>query len=471
VRRLVPLIIGLLALAGCGDDGPETPHAAQSRESLRFRSAPDLRPPAITVRKRGRGTAPGRIFLTPMKGAGQDGPMIVDDDGSLVWFRRLGGGRVASDLRVQSYRGEPVLTWWEGRLVGGGGSGEYVIADTSYETVARVRAKRGLAGDLHEFLLTREGTALFTIYRSARGGRVVDCLIQEVDVATGELVFEWSSLDHVPLRHSYKERSRKPWDYFHLNSIDVDSDGDLLVSARNTHAIYKLDRRTGRIVWTLGGKASDFRMGRGTQFAWAHDARRQPDGTITIFDNAARPIVRDESRGLVLAVDTERRRVRLRRAYRHPRALLAPVQAGLQRLPNGNVFIGLGSTGYFSEHGAGGAVRFDARFSDDENGSYRAYRFPWTARPAAPPDVAARRRDGGVTVYASWNGATEVARWRVLAGASADALEPAVTARRKGFETAVSVRTGAPFVAVEALDASGAVLGTSRAIRPAGPTR
>jgi hypothetical protein len=391
---------------------------------------------------------------------------VIDDDGSLVWFRPLGGGRVASDLRVQRYRGEPALTWWEGRLAGGGGKGSYVIADGSYRTVARVRAQRGLEGDLHEFLLTGEGTALFTVYRSVRGGRLVDNLIQEVDVATGRLLFEWSALDHVPTRHSYKQRTSKPWDYFHLNSIDVDRDGNLLISARNTHAIYKLDRRTGRILWTLGGKASDFRMGAGTQFAWAHDARRQPDGTITIFDNAARPIVRRESRGLVLAVDESARRVRLARAYRHPGGLLAPLQAGLQRLPNGNAFIGWGSTGYFSEHGPGGDLRFDARFTDRDNGSYRAYRFPWTGRPGGPPAAAAERRGARVTVYASWNGATEVARWRVLAGPTAGALAPVATGPRRGFETALTVGSREPFVAVQALDARGEVLGTSHALRP-----
>jgi arylsulfotransferase ASST len=467
-RVLVALLL-LLGVAGCtgGDPPPEPQAAAKAAASQRFRSAPELKPPGITIRKKARRTAPGRVFLTPMKGAGQDGPMMIDDDGSLVWFRPLRGGRVASDFRVQRYRGEPVLTWWEGRLAGGGGNGEYVIADSSYREVARVRAEHGFEGDLHEFVLTPEGTALFTVYRTVRGGRVIDGIIQEVDVATGRLLFQWSSLDHVPLRQSYKERSGRPWDYIHLNSIDVGRDGNLLVSARNTHALYNLDRRTGRILWTLGGKASDFRMGPGAQFAWAHDARWLGDGKITIFDNGARPIVRDESRGLVLDVDTRRRRVRLERAYRHPRALLAPVQAGMQRLPGGNVFIGWGSTGYFSEQSPSGALRFDARFTDTDNGSYRAYRFPWTGTPAAPPAVAATRRAGRTTVYASWNGATEVARWRVLAGPSRDALEPAGTGARRGFETALTTRTTAPFVAVEALDAAGDALGRSRAVRPA----
>jgi Arylsulfotransferase (ASST) len=236
-------------------------------------------------------------------------------------------------------------------------------------------------------------------------------------------------------------------------------DGHLLVSARNTYAIYKIHRRTGRILWTLGGKRSDFRMGPGTQFAWAHDARRQADGTITIFDNAAAPRVRDESRGLVL--ELRGRRVRLQRAYTHPRDLSTHISAGVQRLPNGNAFIGWGATGFFSEHTRRGRMVFNASFTDLDNDTYRAYRFPWTGRPAGRPKAAVTRRGGRVTVHASWNGATEVRRWRVLAGSSADALEPAGTAPRRGFETAITIRTNEPAIAVEALGAGDEVLGRS----------
>jgi hypothetical protein len=454
------LAILLLAVAGCGGDDDvavDSWRAAAGDAVQQFRSAPALKPPAVTVGRRSRGMAPGYVLVTPNKGAGQQGPMILDDRGELVWFRSVPGGGFASDFEVQRYRDQPVLTWWEGRSAGGGGNGEYVILDSSYREVARVRSV-GDAGDLHEFELTPEGTALFFVYRTVRG--VVDCVIQEVDVATGRLLFEWSSLDHVPTRHSYKERSRgKPWDYIHLNSIDVEPDGDLLVSARNTHAVYEIDRPTGRIAWTLGGKDSDFRLSRGARFAWAHDARRQADGSITIFDNGAAPKVREESRGLVL--DVRRRRVTLRRAYTHPSDLLTHISAGMQRLPNGNVFIGWGATGHFSEHSRGGRLLFDARFTDGENDTYRAYRLPWSGRPADAPRVAAR----DTTVYASWNGATEARNWRVLAGPSADALAPAGTAPRKGFETAIAISGQEPFVAVQALDARGEVLGTSRAIQ------
>jgi Arylsulfotransferase (ASST) len=465
--RLTALFVLLAAAAsGCGgsDDPPRAgaQGAAARGEVQRFRSAPALKPPAVTVRRRSARTAPGHVFVTPNKGRGQHGPMIIDSRGDLVWFRRVRGDGFATDLKVQRYRDRPVLTWWQGRSAGGGGNGEFVIADAAYREIARVRAIGNDEGDLHEFVLSPEGTALFFVYRTV--GDIVDCVIQEVDVETGRLLFRWSSRDHIPLRHSYKERSPgRPWDYAHLNSIDFEPGGDLLVSARNTHAIYRIDRRSGRIEWTLGGKASDFRMGRGTQFAWAHDARRQADGSITIFDNAAAPKVREQSRGLVL--DVKRRRVTLRRAYRHPRRLLTHISAGMQRLPNGNVFIGWGATAHFSEHARGGRLLWDARFTDIDNDTYRAYRFPWTGRPAGRPKAAATARGERTTVHASWNGATEVRRWRVLAGPSADALEPAGTGPRRGFETALTVRTSEPLVAVQALDGRGAVLGTSRPVR------
>ena len=428
----------------------------------RFRSVPTLRPPDVTVERRARATARGNIFLTPKQGAGQDGPMIVDERGDLIWFRPLADGLFASDLRVQRFRGRPVLTWWEGKGAGGGGNGEYVVLGANYQELARVRSV-GDFGDLHEFELTDRGTALFFEYRTV--GDLVDNVIQEVDVATGELLFEWSAIEHIPREHSYKRRAPgRLWDFAHLNSIDVDRDGDLLVSARNTHAIYKIDRTTGAIEWTLGGKASSFRMGRGTRFAWAHDARRQRDGDITIFDNAAAPKTREQSRGLVLRVTG--RRVRLIRAYTHPDKLLTHNQAGLQRLPNGNVFIGWGATGHFSEHGRGGRLRFDARFTDPENDSYRAYRFPWSGRPATPPAVTATRSGIRTTVYASWNGATAVARWRVLAGPSADRLSAVGGGARRGFETALTVAADEPFVAVAALDARGRVLARSAPVRP-----
>jgi hypothetical protein len=403
--------------------------------------------------------------------------MIVDDKGGLVWFHPL-RGKSAMDFRVQSYRGKPVLTWWQGRFVRGWGQGEYVIADNTYHEIARVSAGNGYRGDHHDFTITPQGTALITIYDTerrdlssvggSRRGTVVDGVLQEVDIETGRLLFEWHSLRHVGLADSYKDvprRARDPWDYFHINSADVDADGNLLISARNTHAVYKVHRATGAIMWRLGGKRSDFKLGRGVRFAWQHDVRRQPDATISIFDNSASPKVRKRSRGIVLALDEQRMHARLKRKYDHPRDLLAINKASMQVLPNGNAFLGWGSEPYFSEFSRRGRLLFDARFPRAVD-SYRAYRFPWTGQPTDAPAVTTiARRGGRLTVYASWNGATNVATWQVLAGPRPDALRPVRSAAPDGFETPISVRAE-PYVAVQAKDRSGLVMATSRTVAP-----
>src|ERR687889_937212 len=262
-----------------------------------FRSRPDLAPAAAEVTGSAYGTAPGCVFLALKEGAGEHGPMILDDRGQLVWFEKYFSAR---DFRVQRYRGRPVLTWWEGSVVAGHGVGEYVIFDDSYREIARVRAGNGYRGDLHEFLITPEDTTLLVAYAPRRtdlspiggpkDGMVWEGIVQEVNIETGEIIFEWHTLEHVGIEESYIELPEDPdyvYDYFHINSIDVEPDGNLLLCARNTSGVYKVERENGMIIWRLGGKKSDFEMGPGTQSSFQHDARRQSDATITIFDNGA----------------------------------------------------------------------------------------------------------------------------------------------------------------------------------------
>jgi hypothetical protein len=283
------------------------------------------------------------------------------------------------------------------------------------------------------------------------------------------VLFEWHSGEHVALAESYVDAppakqgaEAAPFDYFHVNSIDLEPDGNLLVSARNTHALYEISRADGRILWRLGGKRSDFTMGPGTSFEWQHDARRREDGTITLFDNAAAPKTKDHSRVLVLRLSG--RRATLVRSYAHPRRVLAGSQGNAQLLPGGRMFVGWGAEPRFTEFALDGRVLLDGRFGKGAD-SYRAYRFPWSGRPADDPSVAVGEpRDGKVTVFASWNGATAVARWQVLAGPDGNRMRVVASAPRRGFETAIAARTAEPRIRVRALDAHGAVLGTSRAI-------
>ncbi len=206
-------------------------------------------------------------------------------------------------------------------------------------------------------------------------------------------------------------------------------------------------------------------MGKGTGTAWQHDARWLPDGNLMIFDNGASPPVHKTSRAITVKLDEKAKTATLVSAREHPKKVLAATQGGAQSLPNGNTFVGWGSQRYFSEFDKDGKVVFDAEFARG-NDNYRAYRMEWQGRPAERPRVVATASGGKVTARVSWNGATGVARWQLLAGAGQDSLEPVADAKGGGFETTISASTGQPMIALRALDADGATLGTSAPLRP-----
>jgi hypothetical protein len=446
----------------------------------RFRSRPDLLPAALKVTLSSRRAARGDIFLAPQRGPLQWGPMIVDDTGNLVWFDPLPGNESATNLQVQSYRGKPVLTWWQGQVGGGVGSGVDVIDDTSYRRVALVRAANGLDSDLHEFKITPQGTALITAYypvhwdASAAGGakdqNVLDAVVQEIDIPTGLVLFEWDSLDHIPVADSYNyapSDAAFAYDYIHLNSIQQDDDRTLIVSGRDTSAAYKLDHRTGAIIWRLGGKRSSFRMGPGATFAFQHDVRirAQADRYVTVFDDGDGPYeVHKQSRGLKLKLDFARMRATRVTVYNHRGPLVAEYEGNDQQLPNFDDFIGWGQQPYFTEFTPRGRMIFDGHFLD-ANAAYRAYRFPWHARPATRLAAAVGRGARGITyMYPSWNGATDVSSWRVLAGDSPGRLKAVATERSTGFETAIPIPGKYRLFVAQALASSGRTLARSSVV-------
>jgi hypothetical protein len=445
-------------------------------DPLLAHSRPDLRIPGLAVDVRRDGRAPGLIFLAPFgPSSRQAGPIITDDSGEIVWELPIPDLQTYN-FRAQVYRGQPVLTWWQGKIVDGHGVGSYVIADLSYRPIAHVQAGNGLQGDLHEFLLTEQGTALLTTYvfthvdlRSVGGkerGPIENATFQEVDVATGRVLLEWQSLDHIPLSESLWPVTVWPWDYVHLNSIDVDLDGQLLVSARNTHTVYKIDRRSGAIIWRLGGKRSDFKMDYGASFAWQHDARRQQDGTLTVFDNEGAPKGAPQSRGLVLQVDEQHMTAQLERQFLHPLALQASSMGNVQVLPNGNVFVGWGAEPFVSEFSRSGELLFDARLGAGYS-NYRAFRLPWSSVGETAPSVVGRRAGASATdLWVSWNGDTTVATWQVLGGAPPGTLRPLASHVRTGFETAIRIDTQPQRLVLRGLDAQGRLAGESAALAP-----
>jgi Arylsulfotransferase (ASST) len=372
-----------------------------------------------------------------------------------------------------------VLTWWEGGTNIGTGFGECVIADQAYREVLRIPAGNGYQADLHECLLTPRGTLLMVIYSFVEAdltevggpedGAVLDSVVQELDLQTGLVMFEWHSVDHIALDESrwpLPKEPGAPYDYAHLNSVGVDHDDDLLLSGRHTWSVYKVDRETGSVIWRLGGKRSDFELDREASFAFQHDVRRRDDGALTLFDNAAGPPnTREASRALALELDEEARTARLLTQFEHPDGVLADSQGNAQSLEGGHTLVGWGSQPLVTEHGRDGRVLWSARIAEG-NDNYRAFRGRWVGRPATRPAAVAERRDGAVVLTASWNGATEVARWELLAGDAPDALRPTgASAAKRGFETPVRAPRAARWLAARAVDAHGAVLGSSEPVR------
>jgi arylsulfotransferase ASST len=457
---------------------PAPAAAAAQTPAQTFVSRPDLRPPPVSVSGPDAAAADGYAFLGPTGKAGvQAGAMVVDSAGRLIYFDPVPAGQWVTNVRLQRYHGSPVITWWAGKVnnATGYGHGSGVVLDSRYRQLAHVRAGNGRSIDLHEFVLTSEGTALFTCYPEVvnadlsrlggpSNGRARQSIIQEVDVATGRVLLEWRSLDHVPVSESYYPLGGI-YDYLHVNSIDVTPDGHLLLSARHTCALYKVHRRSGRVMWRLGGRNSDFGMGPGTRFAWQHDARCHPGGRITLFDDGAGPRKTElQSRGVTLEVDHVRRRVSLGAVFRHPRPLLAYAMGNMQLLSDGNVVVGWGNVPTLSEFASDGSLTMDLGLPWG-HATYRAFRFPWSAIPTRVPALAAKPAGpGSRTLYASWNGATEVSSWRVSAGPTPSQLSATATVPSTGFETAIPLAASGGYAAVAALAASGQPLASSEVV-------
>ncbi len=358
------------------------------------------------------------------------------------------------------------------------GEGDYVVVDSSYSEIARFGAANGYAGDLHEFTITPSGTALIIASNSIptdlsawggpSDGTLLDGIVQEIHIESEAVLFEWHASEHIAFDESHFLPSDGLWDYVHLNSIDELDDASLLVSSRHTWAVYKIDRASGDIGWRLGGKRSDFAMGQGTQFAYQHDARSHPDGTISIFDDGAFSLEAPTeivSRAILLNVDTTAMTAELARAEANPANALAFALGSVQLLADGGMFVGWGTVPESSEFAADGTLRFDASLPGG-GWSYRAYRFSWTGRPTTPPALTARNNaDGSMQAYVSWNGTTDVSHWQIHGGERPTKLDPLLTGARTGFETSIRIKNPPAYLAAVALDTRSRTLAASRVIR------
>lgn len=310
-----------------------------------------------------------------------------------------------------------------------------------------------------------------------------DGIFQELDIESGNVIFQWRASDHVPLTSSYRpiglEGSKNnPWDWFHINSVEKDVKGNYLLSSRYLEGLLYVSGTTGDVLWYLGGKHSNFTDlsgGSATNFSFQHHARWASEKTIILFDNAIdyeNSKRAPYSRGLHLELDFALMTARCLAEYVSPTHYASPSQGSIQILPNDNIFIGYGDLPVYIEFlPEGTAIREThfgpaVEFGSDNVQSYRVYKQAWSGHPNSKPDIAVR----GNCLYASWNGATEIKWWRLQHANDANAVSGTYstvrTQAKAGFETKITIddHTTGRFVRLIALDLNGAVLGTSRTI-------
>ncbi len=496
VGLVLALFVGLTA-AFAGSHGAPLGRYKTDGQTYSFVSAPTLHPPIIKETKRSKEIArsssaqlaTGLILMTNFYDlndppiTGQSGPLILDRNLQPVWFRPVPEKVLAVNLEQQTFEGRPALSWWQGRVTNTGATetGEDIVVDQHYRVIARLKATGGWVLTLHEFLIDGEDawvTANKNIpldlsrYGGAYNGALVDAAVQEYNLRTGKLLLSWDALKHIPLTQSEATLPTNgfPWDAYHINSIDISRPGKFLVSMRNTWAAYLVDAGTGRIEWTLGGRNSSFKFAPGAHFEWQHDVRLQPGSRISVFDDhccqqkggGSSVPATGPSRGLILNVDEQARTASLASQYGNREGFESEYMGDTEPLKNGNVFVGWGSEGFLSEFNPSGTLVFEAELPGSDL-SYRTTLGQWEGLPLSPPAGAARRNAAGTTVYASWNGATQVASWRVLAGTTPAKMSTVASAARSGFETTIPVSGSYPSFRLQALDASGRVLGTSPA--------
>jgi Arylsulfotransferase (ASST) len=493
--RILGLLICSALLASLAIAGPAQAAALgafTTKGAYSFASAPKLHPPKLrAIGGSRKHLAHGLFMLANFKNltvskpmVGQSGPLIVDNRLQPVWFAPVPKNLLAVNLKAETYNGKPVLTYWEGVIspVGATVSGKWVVLDQHYRQIATLSGQEGWVLSEHEIVI-KGHTAWVTAYKdmsmnlSAYGGRpdgvLTDAAVQQYDLKTGKLLSTWDALAHIPLSQSKQKPSPVlvkghvvPWDAYHVNSIQL-NEGRFLTSMRNTWAAYLVDMKSSNIVWTLGGSSSSFGFGPKAAFQWQHDVQLRPGGKVSIYDDHCCGLVGGKfqpptgpSRSLVLKLDLAKHRATFVKQLLRGRKFDSAFLGNTNLLRGGGTVTGWGSQPFFSEYSKRGKLLLDARWPGPDL-SYRAYLQNWVGKPYFPPSGAVRTRRGRTTVFASWDGATQVTGWRVLAGSDAKHLKIVASARKSGFETAI--RLGSSFRAykVQALDRKGHVLRSS----------
>jgi len=462
-----------------------------------YKSAP-FNPPVWEINVTGETLAPGLIFTTPsdfstVSTTKQPAPQIFTTEGQLVWS---GPTVTATNLKWQNLNGEPTLTFWAGDSTAGGnighGYGNVTFLDTSYQIKHVICPNFNLTipgdsnvtchADLHELYITDRNTILTSAYNAtpadltavngSANGWVFDSLFFEIEPTTGEVLFKWSALDHVPVSETHEPlaatgNASRPFDYFHINSV-VNIGDYYLANARHTWTVYLLDKQ-GNIVWRFAGDTGgDFgSLPDGGTFRWQHHPRAHNVSNttleISIFNNNNQALDNSSSHPtntllyrLPFQPNNNTPPVLLRDLRNTP-PLFADSQGSYEPyLTNGNQLANFGQLPLVKEYGPAGGVRWSGRAGPDNLVQlYRSYKQVWHATPSTTPSLVVLSNGNGTTEvlsgYVSWNGATDLTGWNVYEGTSEGGLHYVGQVWHRGFETKFDVAVWAEYVQVGAV--------------------
>jgi EmrB/QacA subfamily drug resistance transporter len=487
----IVVILAVFAAVCFGIPKPVGPPIGQytTRDTYHYVTEPQLHPPIVKGGPLKAGTTlPGDVLVANFYNVskppivGQSGPLVMGPNLQPLWFKPVPENEVAANLNEQTYHGQKVLAWWQGNVTATGEilSGTDVVVNDHYQKIASITGKDGWVPTMHEMLI-RGNDLWITANKNVptnlsaaggvSGGSIIDSAVQEYDLKTGKLLYTWDAAKHIPFdeSHATPPSNGFPWDAYHINAIDVLNNGTMLVSMRNTWAAYLVNIKSGKVTWQLGGRNSSFKIPASAHFEWQHDVKMLNSDTVTMFDDHCCDIssantylpATGTSRGLRLHLDFSNHTVKVEQVYSHGSAFESEYMGNVQTLPNGQVFVGWGEVPYMSLFSKSGQLLYDAVFPDP-NMSYRSYLGKWVGKPLTAPVAKAVTKNGKTTVYVSWNGATQVRSWKVVQAGTTNTT--VARTADKGFETAIPVSQVSGQLKVEALDASGKVLGTSNAL-------
>jgi hypothetical protein len=497
------LVLGALGVGAAAATAGSSASACSSPTTAANYHTAKFHPMHVHVCTRKSHEAPGQIFVAPMKNGqfklvGQPGALMLDQGGHVLWFHPAAKGQLIANFETQTFNKHPVLTFWQGKIAippanttlppGAPVSGAIYVYNDHYQLIKTIKAQgKGWVTDFHEVVFTPptttypQGTALFLAAKRESGevpGGFEDQEIQEVNMAnpSGPLVWSWDVHKSIGAHTSrVKPPAHGVWDPYHANSIDIRpasgiADGQVLLSLRNTWGIYNINHANKKTIWTvINGKGSTYKLANSAKFYWQHDAHFHGKNQVSMFDDACCNLQPfgghfGPARGLLLTLKAKHGTVA--RQYHHPNTSTILTLGNLQYLSDSHAFIGWGQSPYYSEYTNKGGLLYDVAMPKGDV-TYRALKAKWVGMPGTKAlGVAVRKVGGKPVVYASWNGATQVAKWKVLAGKKAGSVTKAAgEASWAGFETPITASNAGPYFEVQALDSHGHVLATSKVVK------